>query len=498
MGKRVIFYDVTRRLLNLRLDLVEKGETPPFTDMRHLFYECRNLFLRENPQFNAPDSDSETLYNDWEKIVGGWCEKHCADFGVDPTLYWRVREKLNIWPEGRAVCEGESGKFLIDRDTRERASKGCSFILLCEKKTVSRELLKELREKGYKVNLISTGGMSPSDVQEAVMLVAEELVAEDTPTFYILVLHDFDRDGLKIYFNLKERYGGVIDVGVNPELLSYLKERGGFDPRLVEEQVLNKNCQWELRRRIEESGDYTLKDFDYLQGSQTAKKRWVGKRIEIDAIHVQYGIKPFVDYIARKIEEECQVWDMSRIGVEPFELEYAGGHYELTTEEFNEKWQEKYDRVEREIQKPLSEIIEAVESVLSSDKSLAKYRALRNRVEKSVDASLKRMMQHYPDYGKDWSEDYEGELDEINDRIKHYEGDVRKGPDDLSSEAEDLQAEANSAALNDPELDQYEEELGGIDTKEGELKKLEKPDRNGVIRTVIKRLKAMLASRPNS
>lgn len=498
MGKRVIFYDVTRRLLNLRLDLVEKGETPPFTDMRHFFYECRNLFLRENPQFNAPDSDSETLYNDWEKVVGEWCEKRCADFGVDPTLYWRVREKLNIWPEGRAVCDGESGKFLIDRDTRARASERCSFILLCEKKTVSRELLKELGRKGYKVNLISTGGMSPSDVQEAVMLVAEELVTKDTPTFYILVLHDFDRDGLKIYFNLKERYGGVIDVGVNPELLSYLKEQGGFDPRLVEEQVLNKNCQWELRRRIEESGDYTIEDFDYLQGRQTAKKRWVGKRIEIDAIHVQYGIKPFVDYIVGKIEEECQVWDLSRIGVRPFELEYVGGYYESATNGFNAEWRGRYDEAEEKIQKPLSEIRRAVEKVLSSDKALAKCQALRKRVEKSVEASLKRIVQNYSNYGEDWSEEYADELGEINDRIKHYEGDVREGYDDLSSEAGALQEEAESAARDDPELVQYGEELGKIDTKEGELKKLKKPDRNGVIRAVIKKLEAMLASRPNS
>ena len=310
-----------------------------------------------------------------------------------------------------------------------------------------------------------------------------------------MVLHDFDRDGLKIYFNLKERYDGTIDVGVNPEFIGYLKKQGGFDPRLVEEQVLNKNYQWNLRRQVEESDGYTLENFDYLQGSQTAKKRWVGKRIEIDAIHVQYGIKPFVDYIARKIEEECQVWDLSRIGVEPFELESAGGYYGFATEEFNEKWQGRYDRVEREIQKPLSEIMEAVESVLSSDKSLAKCRALRNRVKKSVDASLNRMVQHYPNYGKDWSEDYVDELEELNEKIKHYEGDVRKGPDDLSSEAEDLQAEANSAALSDPGLDRYEEGLGKIDTKEGELKKLKKPNRNEVIRAVIKRLERMLASR---
>jgi hypothetical protein len=217
----VIFYDVTRRLLNERATLVRQGQTPPFTDIRHFFYECRYVFLRENPQLTEIDSGSKSghQYADWQiSALNLWCIRHCGEYGVPSELYWRVREKLNIWAEGRAICEGESGKFLVDRETRARTATGCSFILLCEKKTVSKELLDRLKAKGYKVNLISTGGFSPSDVQEAVLQISEEL-DEDEPTFYFLVLHDFDLEGVKIYFNLKERYAGVIDVGVNSELI---------------------------------------------------------------------------------------------------------------------------------------------------------------------------------------------------------------------------------------------------------------------------------------
>jgi len=52
----VIFYDVTRRLLDDRATLVRQGQTPKFTDIRHFFYECRNAFLRENPQLTEIDS----------------------------------------------------------------------------------------------------------------------------------------------------------------------------------------------------------------------------------------------------------------------------------------------------------------------------------------------------------------------------------------------------------------------------------------------------------
>jgi hypothetical protein len=107
------------------------------------------------------------LYVDWQiGALNQWSVKQCGEFGIPKELYWRVREKINIWAEGKAVCEGESGKFLVDKETRSRTAKDCSFILLCEKKTVSKELLERLKAEGYKVNLVSTGGYSPSDVKK--------------------------------------------------------------------------------------------------------------------------------------------------------------------------------------------------------------------------------------------------------------------------------------------------------------------------------------------
>ena len=175
MPKVCEIYQVTRRLLEGRLNLLRQGTTPTWTDMRHLFYECRTRYLRENPDRLEIDSESKAPYVDWEKTVKYWCQSRCEEFGIPPELWWRLREMLNIWAEAKATCEGESGKFLIDKENRKRVSRNCSFVLLCEKKTVSREILERLRGEGYRLNIVATGGHSPSDVQEAVIQLGEDL-----------------------------------------------------------------------------------------------------------------------------------------------------------------------------------------------------------------------------------------------------------------------------------------------------------------------------------
>lgn len=510
----VIFYDVTRRLLNQRLELVRQRQTPPFTDIRHLFYECRNLFLRENPQLTKIDSKSKMPYVDWQiGALNHWCLKHCEEFDVQKELYWRVREKLNIWAEGKAICEGESGKFLIDRETRSRTAKDCSFILVCEKKTVSKELLERLKAEGYKVNLISTGGYSPSDVQEAVLQIAEELDEKD-PTFYFLVLHDFDLEGVKIFFNLRERYTGVIDVGVNSELIKYLNEQGNFDSRLIEEQRLNKSLQNQLRQKIEENDSaYTLSDFQYLQGEiQPNGKEWIGKRIEIDAIHVQYGIDPFVKYILKKIEEECLQWDLTRIGVTDFGLEEPRNPFEAVLSGFGYAVSEKCNATWKRISEPLLAVDKFVASATSGfveeyHKLTAEQgiRATETIYEKSgmrafevnqedVD-DLKLKFQH--GFEKKYAPDYTDELAELNVRIHSYDGDITTAIEDIGEEHTDLQNKVNEVCKNDAEATDFSEELDQIDWGEEEFDKLTIPDKKVVIRSVISQLQEWLEKLEN-
>jgi hypothetical protein len=475
--------------------------------MRHLFYECRNRYLRENPERLEIDSQSKAPYIDWEKTLKFWCQSRCEEFGIPPELWWRLREMLNIWPEGKATCEGESGRFLIEKETRHRVSSSCSFILLCEKRTVSRELLARLRGAGYKLNIVSTGGHSPADVQEAVMQIGEDL--NEDPTFYCLILHDYDRDGVKILFTLRERYKGVIDIGVNRAFFQHWIKQGSFDSRLVEEQVLNKNYQGELRDEILRSGDYTLEDFDYLQGEQIGEKLWRGKRTEIDAVHVQYGIQPFIDYTMEKIREVCIVWDLSRIGVEEFELEEPPNHYRRLIGDLEDKVGRAYGQKLAQLSGPLNTVIDIVKETLTQPPEFEeleeKYRGSKG-LGYVVSGSGYSYTYHMADvkgvdpikekFGEQmkraWAGDYEDELEEINRQIIRYEGDVREGEEELKGQWEDLQESLAAGKMADPGLDRFSEELNEVEWGKEELEAIEVPDEADEIRRVIKALRDRL------
>ncbi|GAJ05480.1 unnamed protein product, partial [marine sediment metagenome] len=84
------------------------------------------------------------------------------------------------------------------------------------------------------------------------------------------------------------------------------------------------------------------------------------KRIEIDAIEVMYGIQPFIDYALMKIEEECQVWDLSRIGVDEFELEEPEDHYDTLVNKFERNVGRAYGKKLNALGKSMNKIIDVV------------------------------------------------------------------------------------------------------------------------------------------
>lgn len=476
VAREVKFYDVTRELLDQRFDKVQNGGTPEYTDLRHFFYQCRRMFLHEYDEYDEPDSDSNNLYRDWEAIIRRWCQQHADSFNVDEELYWRVREKLNIWPQGKAICDGEvRNRFLIDHESRDRVDKKCSFILLCEKQTVSKELLNGLNDAGYRVNLISTGGQSPSDVQEIVLDIAEELEGK-TDNFYFLSLHDYDLAGVQILATLKQRYGGVIDVGVNREFLDSFDH----DRRLIEERVRNKQHKRSLRGWMAESDDYEPEDFDYLQGEQVSARRWEGKRIEIDAIHVEYGIEPFIDFILQKIQEECNVWDLTRIGKDRYwEIEEPQNYFEKNIGETKE---------------PVEDIMDETVNIFKDYEGQLYW--IRKAIKEHFMEPLKELLGDVEDeideikYSKkDYREDFQDELKDLNHKIEYFEGDVREGIEAIKEDYSELCEKVDEEAKDDPELEEFKEELDAVDLREEEFEELvEKVTREKMKRLTIKAL----------
>lgn len=491
-GERKRFYQVMRRLLNQRWDRVKQGKAPKETDIRHFFYEIRNKTLRENPEMDEIDIEAENKYASYQGNLKNWCEEHAEEFGYSEDPWWRVRNELNIWAEPKAVAYGGGGKFLIDRDTREKVTKGCNFVLVCEKKTVSRELYEKLSDE-YNVNVVATTGYSASDLKEVVISIAEELDMDEV-TFYFLLLHDYDVDGVRIYFDLKEYFDGIIDVGINQEFLEYFGEE--YDPRMLEESTVNKKDAENLKSRIQESDNYNLEDYRYLHGKKKeSKAEWIGKRIEIDAIHVEYGIDPFIKYVKNKIGEECKVWDLSKIGVEPFELKEVGGHFEEVerekVEEIKKKIEKEKERLDKPIEvidkardrakKPLQEKIDEIKKNTGNIKELIKKETesdeLASRAKDKLKEKVSELEEECDNYDKDYAEEYEDELEEINEEIKHWEGeDPSKGEEKLEKKVSELIEKAKEDAEEDAELEEFKEKLEKIPEEIEEIQKLKEKD----------------------
>ncbi|TET28336.1 MAG: hypothetical protein E3J73_01075 [Candidatus Bathyarchaeum sp.] len=521
MRSPIGFYNVTRRLLQERLTNFLSGKPNKETDIRHFFYECRNKYLRENPDRSEVDSNSkkDRVYGDWQKCMKEWCKKHAEELGFTPDLWWRVREKLNIWAEGRAICEGEMEKFLIDRETRHQITQGSSFVLLCEKKTVSKELLKNLQQLGYRINLVSTGGNNPSDVQESIIKIAEDLAEQEDTNFYVLALHDYDISGVQIFFTLAKRYNQVIDIGVNGEFIKYLKSTVGLNERLVVEKVKNKCNHDHLKKLIAESEGYSPENFRWLQGEQVSEKEWVGRRIEIDAVHVEYGIQPFIDFIQHQLEEYCKYWDLTRIGVEEFYLDEPSNPFGDANERFTENISEKSFRTEIRLCKPIDRVVKLAKTTATQFlsefwdlKRLNKMEVEKNKdgvkmtYSKTVDDAswtyssmvLNRedfvaLKEKYRDgFERKYAPDFEYDLNELNAEIHRYEGDITTAIEDVEERFEDIQTDVNDKAEMDDEAIDFENELSKIDWGESELDKLEVPDEKQILRAVIEELQGRL------
>jgi len=319
--------------------------------------------------------------------------------------------------------------------------------------------------------------------------------------------------------DLKKLYKSIIDVGVHSEFLDYLKSLPGFRMDLIEEDVsINKGAS-EVEDYVQLSLDYTIVDFKYLWGKSThrinpktgkpvsTKIKQAGKRIEIDAIYVEYGIDIFVKYILEKIESECKVWDLSRIGVDDFDLEephdYYTGALKEVYEEAADSYEEKYD----EVRKPKNNIREIVDEVLGTPAGddfknlLSKYWGISRINRWNMDENgfttddLDTLKEDYKrQMDEDWSEDseYQDKLEIVNDKLEFYTGDVREGEQDLKEQVEKIQAQLEEDKSNDPYLPAFKDELVDIDWGESELEDIETPDEKVLVKDLIEKLKERL------
>jgi hypothetical protein len=494
-ANKLKFYTFTRNILSERLQQIRDGLEPPRTDIRHFFYEVRNKFLRENPDYPTVEhgSKTKTFYQDWSTVIKVFCIQHCEEFEIKPNRWWLLRDRLNILAKGKAICEGEKGDFIIDYTTRQRVAEDCSFILICEKATVSEELSKALHEKGYKLSLISSGGYDPADVKESVIQAIEIL---DVPNFFILHLHDYDLAGVEMNFTLKNHYSNVIDVGINPHFLKHL---GTVDTRLVEEQALNKKFMKSLQEKFGICNmiqtPYTAENFNYLQGEHRSRKEWMGKRIEIDAIHVQYGIKPFVDYI-ESLLENITCWDLTRIGMVEQELYEPDNQYDYLMSEKESEVRKAYNEKLSALSKNYNRILDVVKYTLTQPTD---YSDLRSKYFDGEDAlrSITPLEKEYREQvERTWKPEYQRELDErVNDKLEYWDGNVSTAGHDINDIVEEIQSRLNEDKAGDSNLKEFEEKLEIVEWGKQELEAIQLPDPVEEIRKVIDALEELVRQR---
>ncbi len=482
------FYEVVRGLLRERLALVLDKKTPEYTDIRHLYYQARKIYKALTDEDEAPGT-----YPNYIGAVNKFCQKHAPNIGVPEAFWWILRDKMNIRAKPIAICDGEAGRFLIDYTNRERVQRSCSFILLCEKDTVSRQLLEELRKIGFKVNLISSQGQNVADTKAAIISAVADL---ETENFFILYLKDYDAPGVEMFFNLYSYYPKIIDIGLNEHFLKTMK----ISKKKVEERVKLKTQRRKLAKQVKEYNYAEIVDLDYICGKvdpKTGERSGAAKLIEIDNVHVYYGIKPFIKYIKLRLADiDC--WDLTRIGIEKKSLEEGDNRYEKAIKETWLDASTSYSLKSKELSETFNEIHKIIGKTLTRNKKFAelenkhfnmdegfkvRWRSLKNEELEQMKLSYKTAM------GKEWVKDFAGKIDKnVNKKITCWPNDVTEAKDDIEKIVDEIQDELNTAKENDPLLETFKGKLEKLDWGEDELEEIEIPDPIEEMQKVIRAL----------
>jgi DNA repair exonuclease SbcCD ATPase subunit len=226
-----------------------------------------------------------------------------------------------------------------------------------------------------------------------------------------------------------------------------------------------------------------------LQGEQVGKNEWRGKQIEIDAIHVQYGIKPFVDYIESRLED-IACWDLTRIGIGKQELFEPPNEYENLIQEKEDKAIEAYKEKLEDISENYSKILSIVENTLTQPTEYLKLRKEYFTEDNQLINIEPLRLDYMNQIDKKWVNGYQSSLDKhVNDKLKCWNGAVNTASDKILAIKAGLQSELDKAKTDDPDLDDFKDDLEDIDWGEQELKAIPTPD---PVEEVLKVIKSLL------
>ena len=448
-------------------ELIDNPEAREETDMRETFYDMKKRYFDKTGNRDLPKKVNN--YNNFTFSVNTWLRKRSRLLLGDVFRWVKLRDSLGIQARPKVLCYPDNGdeEFLVTQKTRHRIGKGCSFVLFCEKLSMGKKVWRGLQERGWSVNYVSLAGYPPGDIQDAVL----DIFAEGDPGFYGITLHDYDIDGIQIAGTLNRISDKIMDVGVSEDFLAFTnidraplsEPRGGNGGKEI----------FKMLHEYVDSCKHTTYDFRFLEKDK--------RRVELDSVGVNHGVKPFLDYIEHRLLADCETWDLRRLGVNEKGLTEPEGALWRALRAAEKKVNDARWDVAHEAQGIINEMEYAVANVMNFPEDYAYF-------------------QHFDAFNpirEDFKEDlrinyvapYEDEIQAINDQIPAYKGDPRTANEILSDQLKVIMKKVNHDSEYPPHLHEFHEALEAIDIDEViEAETVEVPSRDYFIDLAIEAL----------
>ena len=258
--------------------------------------------------------DTEKQTNTLSGGIRGFCEKLMLYLKVE---YWGfVLDYLELESGERALI-WDPKDFGTKDESKVMSLKGlddyekCQFFLIpCEKVEILKAVMKELIKRGYKKGYygISMKGYGTTVVIKLMLRLRK------VRNFRVLMLHDYDQNGLQILFDIM-RYIDCRSIGINPDFL----ETFNIDENIVKEPFKGKH-EIELYKGTisiinELNVDNLLKN-KFRRWSKDCRE----EKIELNSIaaynlrkdHIRSKVYDLVDCIVEILEDPELPWNINR------------------------------------------------------------------------------------------------------------------------------------------------------------------------------------------
>ncbi|MGV9141708.1 MAG: hypothetical protein ACOC1X_02110, partial [Promethearchaeota archaeon] len=308
---------------NSRFVYSQLGKVLQDMTKRQIWYIC-------DQRLNGIDlsGGKKQQYISLSEMVKVFCEK-LTDFYNVP--YWGlVLDELYITAKARAtIMDLEGIETGLNAKTFPKFKSAPFFFLICEKEDTLKSMLNELKKRGYRWGFygIVTQGYGSTNVIRLLMEI------RNRSKFYIFVAHDYDMDGLKIFFDLR-RYFECESIGIHPNFMERLdfdvdinQDYSGRTGNAKKSQVkgainmLNELFGSSKKNKTdpEIQDDLYLEYNAWIEGCierKTELDSLLAHRLEEDL--TQCKSKDLVDYLEELLNNGERVYDLNRYRVPEF------------------------------------------------------------------------------------------------------------------------------------------------------------------------------------